>query len=457
MKKLLCLIMFLTLGFSVALMGVSPLAHATTPTISNIAGTVATGQTLTISGTNMVNENKTGWISFFSSNPNAYGFEGNDFTSDGYETGTSGTGSTVGYSSAVKLLGNKSAKFHIQGQHTDTIDHNPRASADIYFGSLNPSQVWIRQYTRYDGVGWPAHYIKHWWTNFSTGAYLMTNPEASQSEPSTWLIGNGNDWIEGNIPGGALNRERWYCVELQMKYISSGVEFDLWIDNTHLGHHRSTSVGTIKMNWMEFGIINLNMTDTSFNMDHYVDNFAMSQQARIYCSSIIEIGNSSDYATATKKYQAPVTLSDGTIQIKVDLTGLGSGPYYLWITNNRQERSAAYALSGGGDTTSPTVSITAPFSGSSVSGTVTVSADASDNVGVAGVQFKLDGANLDAEDMTSPYSISWDTTIISNGSHTLTATARDAAGNETTSSVVSITVDNADTTPPAAPTGLAVS
>src|SRR5438046_4295589 len=99
------------------------------------------------------------------------------------------------------------------------------------------------------------------------------------------------------------------------------------------------------------------------------------------------------------------------------------------------------------DTTPPTVSITSPSSGSTVSGAVTVTASASDNVGVAGVQFRLDGSNLGGEDTSSPYSVSWSTTGASNGSHTLTARARDAAGNTTTSSAVTVTVFN-DTSPP---------
>src|SRR6266540_1554890 len=97
------------------------------------------------------------------------------------------------------------------------------------------------------------------------------------------------------------------------------------------------------------------------------------------------------------------------------------------------------------DTTPPTVAITSPASGAAVRGTIAVNANASDNVGVAGVQFKLDGANLGAEDTASPYSVSWNTTTASEGSHTLTAVARDAAGNTTTSSAVTVTVDN---TPP---------
>src|SRR5439155_2633390 len=83
-----------------------------------------------------------------------------------------------------------------------------------------------------------------------------------------------------------------------------------------------------------------------------------------------------------------------------------------------------------------------------VSGTITVTASASDNVGVAGVQFRLDGSNLGGEDTSSPYAVSWDTTNASNGSHTLIARARDAAGNTTSSSAVTVTVFN-DTTPPA--------
>ena len=51
---------------------------------------------------------------------------------------------------------------------------------------------------------------------------------------------------------------------------------------------------------------------------------------------------------------------------------------------------------------------------------------------MAGVQFRLDGTNFGAEDTTAPYSIAWDTTSSSNGSHTLTALARDGAGNTTT-------------------------
>src|SRR5206468_706938 len=99
------------------------------------------------------------------------------------------------------------------------------------------------------------------------------------------------------------------------------------------------------------------------------------------------------------------------------------------------------------DGTAPVVAVTAPAANATISGTLSVTATATDNVAVAGVQFKLDGAPLGAEDTTSPYSISWNTTTSANGNHTLTAVARDAAGNQTTSVAVNVTVAN-DTTGP---------
>jgi hypothetical protein len=94
------------------------------------------------------------------------------------------------------------------------------------------------------------------------------------------------------------------------------------------------------------------------------------------------------------------------------------------------------------DMTAPTVSITAPAANAAVSGTISVTANASDNVGVVGVQFRLDGAALGSEDTTSPYSSSWNTTSATNAAHALTAVARDAAGNTRTSASVTVTVSN---------------
>jgi glucose/arabinose dehydrogenase len=94
------------------------------------------------------------------------------------------------------------------------------------------------------------------------------------------------------------------------------------------------------------------------------------------------------------------------------------------------------------DTTPPSASVVSPVNSSTLSGTVVVSAIATDDIGVAGVQFSLDGNNVGVEDTTAPYSVTWDTTTVSNGPHALTARARDVAGNKTTAAAASVTVSN---------------
>lgn len=101
------------------------------------------------------------------------------------------------------------------------------------------------------------------------------------------------------------------------------------------------------------------------------------------------------------------------------------------------------------DTANPTVSVTAPADLSTVSGSsVSITANASDDAGVAGVQFKLDGADLGAEVTAAPYSITWDSATVADGSYTLTAVVRDYAGNTATSANVGVTVDNATLSKP---------
>jgi len=162
------------------------------------------------------------------------------------------------------------------------------------------------------------------------------------------------------------------------------------------------------------------------------------------------------------------------VQFKLDGANLGeedgSAPYSIpWDTTTASEGShtlTAVARDAVGlqftsapvrvtvsngpppDTSPPSVTIASPSSGATVSRTIDVVATASDDVGVAGVQFRLDDADLGAEDTAAPYSVPWDTTTTSDGSHTLTAVARDAAGNVTISEPVTVTVSNTSPPPP---------
>jgi hypothetical protein len=187
----------------------------------------------------------------------------------------------------------------------------------------------------------------------------------------------------------------------------------------------------------------------------------------------VNITSHSSGATVGGTVTVSATASDNVgvtgVQFKLDGANLGAedtaAPYSVsWNTTtagNGSHSLTAVARDAAGnrttsapvtvtvlnDTSAPTVSITSPSSGATVGGIIAVSAAASDNVGVAGVQFKLDGANLGGEDTSAPYSVSWNTTTASNGSHSLTTVARDAAGNRTTSAPVTVTVLN-DTSAP---------
>ena len=95
----------------------------------------------------------------------------------------------------------------------------------------------------------------------------------------------------------------------------------------------------------------------------------------------------------------------------------------------------------GGDTTPPSTSISSPVNGATVSGTVTVSASATDNVGVTKMELYIDGT-LAVSATSGPISYSWITTLAANGSHNLNTKAYDGAGNVGTSSTITITVNN---------------
>ena len=91
------------------------------------------------------------------------------------------------------------------------------------------------------------------------------------------------------------------------------------------------------------------------------------------------------------------------------------------------------------DTTPPTAQITAPAQGATVSGTVAVTATATDDVGVTHMEIDADGTAI-GSGTSSSLTASWNTSAVAAGAHTLTAKAWDAAGNLGTSAAVQVTV-----------------
>jgi hypothetical protein len=191
----------------------------------------------------------------------------------------------------------------------------------------------------------------------------------------------------------------------------------------------------------------------------------------------VSITSPANGATVSGTVAVAATATDNVgvtaVQFQIDNANVGSvvttSPYsYSWDTtkvsygshtlrataqdaagNTGTSTNVTVSVNNSKSTTPPTVSITSPTNGATVSGTVAVAATATDNVGVTAVQFQIDNANVGSVVTTSPYSYSWDTTKVSNGSHTLRATAQDAAGNTGTSTNVTVSVNNSkSTTPP---------
>ena len=99
------------------------------------------------------------------------------------------------------------------------------------------------------------------------------------------------------------------------------------------------------------------------------------------------------------------------------------------------------------DVVAPTVSITSPAANATVSGTVTISINAADNIGVKSARFFAGTAQIGLAS-AAPFSIEWNTTAVADGSAALTAQVTDAAGNVGTSAAVTVTVSNAAAPPP---------
>ncbi len=97
---------------------------------------------------------------------------------------------------------------------------------------------------------------------------------------------------------------------------------------------------------------------------------------------------------------------------------------------------------GGSDTIPPTVTMTSPTEGATISGTSALTADAFDNVAVESVQFRLDSENRCSADTSAPYTCSLNSTLESDGAVTFTAVATDTSGNQTISGPVTVTIDN---------------
>jgi hypothetical protein len=285
-------------------------------------------------------------------------------------------------------------------------------------------------------------------SNYTYLRSTMSNSNIGYSAGASNAVVQDNYWIAGNAAMNfKLNGGETVTGNLFIGPVSPSDAASRWPSNTYRST-RPTSGQAVFVRRNEYEPGRANIT---------IYNWAKAASVAIDLSAAgLAVGDSFEVRDVLDFYGGPVVTGtySGT-PVNVPMSGLTVAPPVgasLRTPTHTAPEFGAFVLlrtstgSGGGntvgDTTAPVVSLTAPMPGLSVSGMSTVSASASDNVGVTGVQFKIDGADLGQELAMPPYSLQWDTSTASNGSHTITAVARDAAGNMTTSAPVAFFVNN---------------
>ncbi len=138
--------------------------------------------------------------------------------------------------------------------------------------------------------------------------------------------------------------------------------------------------------------------------------------------------------------------------LKATATDLGPPGTDVYYGTGRLNAAAAVlqaAANGAGDSVAPSVAIASP-TGGTVTGIVTASVSATDNISVTRVELRVNG-DVVATDNALPYQLSWDSTSAADGGVQLTAAAFDASGNVALSAPIALTVSNTttdDVTPP---------
>src|SRR5437879_863954 len=142
-------------SYVLAALGFLPaFAFAVTPILTSVLGTVQQGLTVTITGTSMVQEDQSGWVSFFQNHPEASGFEGaGTLSSMGYDTAHD---ADWAIDTSVKLMGTQSRRNHSSGQAIHDASLTEHGAQFSIFGPANmsaasaTSAVWFRNYIRVD-------------------------------------------------------------------------------------------------------------------------------------------------------------------------------------------------------------------------------------------------------------------------------------------------------------------
>ena len=293
----------------------------------------------------------------------------------------------------------------------------------------------------------------------SAKAYDAAN-NAGQSSAVTVSIKNsiipaGSIWADTVVPG-VVDSGPDSAVELGVKFRSDSVGYISGIRFYKASTNTGTHIGNL---WDNNGKLLATATfaketSTGWQQVNFPTPVAIAANTVYVASYHTNVGhysNNLNYFSGKGVDNPPLhALADGASGYSgvYAYGSTSSFPAQGWNSSNYWV-DVAFTTSPPADTTAPVVAISSPSTNSTVSGTVPVSATASDNVGVSKVELYVNSI-LQATDTASPYTFSWNSTTLANGSYTLSAKAYDAAGNVGQSSSVSVSVNKlvADTAAP---------
>ncbi len=253
---------------------------------------------------------------------------------------------------------------------------------------------------------------------FAASTNLIANPSVETSPSKTAKL--PTSWAHGH----------WGSNTSTFSYVNGGAQ-----DGSYSLKVQTTKFKSGDSKWY-FKPVNVS-AGTQYNFsDHYISNVATED----YVEFIDGSGNSTYQDLGAVPLSSAWALNTKTITVPTGITQLTVFHLLAVVgslqTDNYSLTSAAPVI------TAPTVSISSPIANANVSGTVNLNANAADSTGIKSVQFNVDGKALGSPVTSSPYQTSLNTTTLTNGSHSISATATNTGGITATSTLVNVIVNN---------------
>lgn len=348
---------FLIVVILTILLGTAASANAA-PTISGVSGTVSDGNTLTITGSALLNQNTANW--YYTTG----GFEGASLTVDGFQCDDT----ACDYDNTVNLIGNPSGGITSAGSQSYRGDYSFGGGATCPNGYQYHSS-YANTTANGSGAVKYARIYQMWSSDVNVWEYNQYQKNLYFQNAGVWDFIQAPNWPTQIAPSAEsasgsptyslnlpaqMQPNTWYCLEAEIN-CSAGT-MSTWWDGVPLA--TVTGNDCSRPGTLMFGTVNACTSSNSWTPagSIYMDGLAEST-TRVYPAAIIEVTDNANYSSGNHVVLHPTKLSDASITIRYSDTGynrsgaatnLSGSTRYLWVTDNQQNVSAGYNLAGGG-------------------------------------------------------------------------------------------------------------